>query len=252
MGLDLSSTYFQGMIEETKAFNAILKVIYRESDIKIMVGTTVGSPGVLLRDIFGVNPAIGDVAFLVSFRKCTGYTVSDALHNEEISRKRMSFEQYSSFKGLLYNLRNSLAAGSAPSSIIRPREECSICLNALVEVALPCSHSFCSKCAADWRQNSDTCPCCRNNMIEASCEWQIEDWSQDDLKEQFFSLCKCIDDFLSGLPPVTNSFISSHRILGVTDDHWQIIPSVTTAENRLLESTSFEQSDLKVNKFMGR
>lgn len=240
MGQQLSARYFEQYIEEASAFSAIIRVIYREADVKLLVGTLIYSPGVVLKDY------IGSVKFLITYRRSSGYSVSDALLPDDLSRRVMSYDEYSIFKILLCSLRSALAAGAAPTPAPTRTEECSICLDAAVEVVLPCSHSFCAKCANDWRQNNPTCPCCRENLLEASSDWQLECWSQEDLKQQFSDLCTSITDFLDKLPVATAAILETHRVLDMSDDQWQVILAISNSH----EISHTEESDLKINKFM--
>jgi hypothetical protein len=240
MGQQLSVRYFEQYIEEARAFSAIIKVIYREAEVKLLLGTLVYSPSVVLKDY------IGSVKFLISYRRSSGYSVTDALSHDDWSRRVMSSDDYNKFKILVCNLKSTLAAGAAPTPAVTSYEECSVCLDAAVEVVLPCSHSFCAKCAHDWRQNNPTCPCCRENLLEASSDWQLECWNQEDLKQQFYDLCNSISEFIDTLPVASSAILSTHRVLDMTDDQWRMI--FTRPDAR--DGTHTEDSDLKVNRFM--
>jgi hypothetical protein len=240
MGPQLSKKYFLDHINEARALSGVLKVVYRDSDIKLIVATVAGSPVTVLRDY------LGSVKFVVSFRKCSGYAVSSPMESEEISRKMLTYEQYEAFKKLLYSLRNSLAAGSAPAARV-PAEECSICLDASVEVVLPCTHSFCAKCAKEWRETNPTCPCCRQDLIEnAGEEWQLEDWNEDDLKVQFKAVTQAICDFLDALDLVPPNITETHKVLDIEGDEWEL--AVRAVED--MPEVELDESKEKPCKFM--
>mmetsp|Transcript_1371 Transcript_1371/g.1963 ORF Transcript_1371/g.1963 Transcript_1371/m.1963 type:complete len:243 (+) Transcript_1371:425-1153(+) len=65
--------------------------------------------------------------------------------------------------------------------------ECVICMDADVEILLPCAHGFCSACAQAWVESHNDCPLCRRYMSNNSFrseQWQIETWSQSDTVHQ--------------------------------------------------------------------
>lgn len=65
-------------------------------------------------------------------------------------------------------------------------QECSICMDHCIEVVLPCSHEFCSKCASSWVNVHLHCPLCRIRISRKDAEneqWQLETWSEADVAE---------------------------------------------------------------------
>eukprot|EP00455_Lapot_gusevi_P000805 TRINITY_DN10355_c0_g5_i1.p1 TRINITY_DN10355_c0_g5~~TRINITY_DN10355_c0_g5_i1.p1 ORF type:complete len:311 (+),score=44.58 TRINITY_DN10355_c0_g5_i1:90-935(+) len=42
--------------------------------------------------------------------------------------------------------------------------ECPICMSREADTSLPCLHSFCSQCLADWSKNQKSCPMCRSEV----------------------------------------------------------------------------------------
>ena len=244
MGQKIARAYFIDYINEARALSGVLKVVYRDSDIKLLVATIAGAPVSALKDYLA-----GSVKFVVSYRKCSGYTVASPLESEDIHRKIMTFSEYESLKKLLYSLRNFLAAGSAPSKPKTPGEECSICLDAIVEVVLPCSHSFCAKCAQNWRDTNPTCPCCRQDLLDhAGEEWQLEDWNEDDLKQQFILVTQSISDFLDSLPMLPTTITDSHRVLDIAGDEWELAVPPDAVQ---IPEVAVDEAKVKPSKFMG-
>lgn len=243
MGPQISRSYFMERIEECRALSGVLKVIYRDSDIKLIVATVAGSPMSVLTDYFA-----GKVKFAVSYRRCSGYTVASPLASEEITRKLLTYEQYEFLKKLLYSLRNCLAAGSSPVKPISAAEECAICLDAGVEVVLPCSHSFCSKCAQEWSDSNPTCPCCRQDLIQnAGEEWQLEDWNESDMKAQFLQITQDVIIFLEELPILPPNISETHKILEIEGDEWELAVPQDDDDNPV----ELDESKEKPSKFMG-
>ena len=47
---------------------------------------------------------------------------------------------------------------------------CSYCFYLLLEpVVLPCGHTYCADCIADWRSERSICPCCSKPIIAEPC-----------------------------------------------------------------------------------
>mmetsp|Transcript_28444 Transcript_28444/g.41349 ORF Transcript_28444/g.41349 Transcript_28444/m.41349 type:complete len:318 (-) Transcript_28444:916-1869(-) len=138
-----------------------------------------------------------------------------------ICKKNIKFATYAEFLtilGYLRNLKILLATGSKPNmidscshvrdsmknvhgsdskytNIQKPNQsldlvtdgECLICMDADVEILLPCVHGFCSSCAKLWIESHNDCPVCRMHMSnnDFQCEqWQMETWSQADTADQ--------------------------------------------------------------------
>ncbi|XKL61224.1 hypothetical protein PGB90_008281 [Kerria lacca] len=49
--------------------------------------------------------------------------------------------------------------------------ECCICLERKQEITLPCTHSYCQQCITLWNVNNNTCPVCREVLINRNEEW---------------------------------------------------------------------------------
>lgn len=43
--------------------------------------------------------------------------------------------------------------------------ECSICLDNLSDIMLPCLHAFCSECIVHWQAQQQNCPICRSEIL---------------------------------------------------------------------------------------
>ena len=55
-----------------------------------------------------------------------------------------------------------------------PTDECLICFDNMVDISLPCAHSFCSQCIDTWVSQQRTCPTCREQVTDTQHElWQF-------------------------------------------------------------------------------
>ncbi len=43
--------------------------------------------------------------------------------------------------------------------------ECTICLENLSDIMLPCLHAFCNKCITLWQAKQTNCPVCRSEIL---------------------------------------------------------------------------------------
>jgi len=70
----------------------------------------------------------------------------------------------------LHSTTSNLSASSTEN-------ECCVCMDAAPDVSLPCSHSFCAACVADWNARnagmSGTCPVCRESSGGDGEEWEL-------------------------------------------------------------------------------
>jgi hypothetical protein len=107
-------------------------------------------------------------------------------------------------------------------------DECSICMDASIDIVLPCLHGYCSTCWTDWSSHSSTCPHCRGEIKEKGQDedsgqgrdeiWQFEKWEEADSLTQRAELEASLRSFMMKLPMnFSPSVMSSHRIL--TGDH---------------------------------
>jgi hypothetical protein len=46
-------------------------------------------------------------------------------------------------------------------------------MNSNIQVILPCSHGYCSKCIDDWHKRNDDCPNCRQKIGLNNDQWQL-------------------------------------------------------------------------------
>ncbi|KAL6051196.1 putative aminoacyltransferase, E1 ubiquitin-activating enzyme [Balamuthia mandrillaris] len=67
-------------------------------------------------------------------------------------------------------------------------EECVICMERRAEVALSCTHAFCSACIEEWKRRSTTCPMCRENISQQTDDmWVLTGSSPTSSSPTFFS-----------------------------------------------------------------
>mmetsp|Transcript_416 Transcript_416/g.543 ORF Transcript_416/g.543 Transcript_416/m.543 type:complete len:285 (-) Transcript_416:242-1096(-) len=126
------------------------------------------------------------------------------------------FEFYYVYK-IMKQLRQMLLAGAAPQpserdyesksherfqvNAIESEEECPICMDQRQEIVVAsCLHAYCAECYQEWKDASGTCPNCRLDLQnEVSNDfWQLEQWSQSDLKETIVSMKKSLMDSIRG------------------------------------------------------
>jgi RNA polymerase subunit RPABC4/transcription elongation factor Spt4 len=230
MGQQISSAYFEEEIAEARALSSVLRVVYRRCAIRLLVGALLRAPEAALMDYLA-----REVKYLVSYVPSSGYTVAQALYPDGVVHKALTHDDFASLRAMLYGLHAVLAAGScgarstsaggaltSGSSTRGVTEECPVCLDNIVNVVLPCSHSLCSSCADDVKRNHSTCPVCRQELLlgEAggySGEWVLEDWNQSDVQKDFENHCTIISQFLESLPVVSPAVLSTHRVVALDD-----------------------------------
>jgi hypothetical protein len=229
MGQQISSAYFEEEIAEARALSSVLRVVYRRCAIRLLVGALLRAPEAALMDYFA-----REVKYLVSYVPSSGYTVAQALQSDGVVHKALTHDDFASLRAMLYGLHAVLAAGSCgyrdarsvggastgASSGQEITEECPVCLDNIVNVVLPCTHSLCSSCAEDVKRNHSTCPVCRQELLlgEAggySGEWVLEDWKQIDVQKDFENHCTIIAQFLESLPVVSPAVLSTHRVIAL-------------------------------------
>jgi hypothetical protein len=138
-------------------------------------------------------------------------SVARSISFEGSSYTRISLPTFFHVAKLLSLLRTALENGSQLDTTTRNIEkmydqECQICFESKVEIALPCSHAFCQDCVNKWKarekKNNDattdnaittatSCMLCRtkneenndNDDENGSNNWQLETWSQIDVLE---------------------------------------------------------------------
>ena len=52
--------------------------------------------------------------------------------------------------------------------------ECLICMDAMMEVILPCSHGYCQKCINAWNVRDQDCPTCRQAIGNNLEQWHFD------------------------------------------------------------------------------
>ena len=88
-------------------------------------------------------------------------------------------------------------------------EECPICLDAVVEVVLPCSHGFCRDCVRSWEGLSSTCPVCRGVTArsEAGEQWELLDARTSTVLERDGTYAAMAASFLEGLSAAADACV---------------------------------------------
>jgi hypothetical protein len=245
MGQHISAVYFQQYVNEAKELSNLLRVVYRDANITLLLATASGAPTLVLSDY------LGSVKFSVTYRKCSGYALSSPLESDHTTSKLMTYDEYAELREILLRLKNALSTGArvkAPAS--EGDDECSICMNSTVQVVLPCSHAFCSKCAADWTDSNPTCPCCRQPQEGGSAEtqeWQLEDWGEKEQKAEFSSICVAVENFLDMLPLMPVSISETHKSVQLNSDSWKALLTLMGP----IDEEHTEVETVKPNKFMG-
>ena len=90
-----------------------------------------------------------------------------------------------------------------------PETECPICFDNVVEIVLPCSHSFCRQCATEWQRSAPTggCPLCRGESGGGSipAEWELTEPEEvlNATASHMGDLARAADTFVRSLPAVT-------------------------------------------------
>ena len=91
---------------------------------------------------------------------------------------------------------------------------CPICFELIDDlIKLECNHSFCKNCINKWRQNANTCPCCRKN-INLEKESSIYGTYQG---------CSIIEGNLYGFRPTLSKYLSDEKILSCTENGHQFV-----------------------------
>lgn len=100
-------------------------------------------------------------------------------------------------------------------------DECSICMDASIDIVLPCLHGYCSSCWDDWSSQNSTCPHCRGEVNQSPGGgggpediWQFESWNESDIQSQLETLTQKLREFVTTLPvDLTREMMSCHRVL---------------------------------------
>lgn len=99
--------------------------------------------------------------------------------------------------------------------------ECSICMDAGIDILLPCLHGYCSICWEDWKSHSNTCPQCRGEISPSGKEnvgnddfWQFENWNEKDMELQLKQLAlKIRGRILEIKVNLSPEIMNSHRVI---------------------------------------
>jgi hypothetical protein len=71
---------------------------------------------------------------------------------------------------------SALRANDAPINESASTDECGICMDSAIEIALPCLHSYCKNCYDEWTAEHATCPMCRASTSGIENDiWQFTD-----------------------------------------------------------------------------
>lgn len=167
---------------------------------------------------------------------------NDDSFSHELAKKVLTCDNFILLRRLCYELEaiaalgpqhrdtqtaGALKAGDKRSVSFDP-DECSICMDAAIDIVLPCLHGYCSACWEDWSTHSNTCPHCRDE-VKDSCQsagqggagaggqqdiWQLENWGEADTETQRAEVEGSLRRFVSLLPMnFSAEVMTSHRIL---------------------------------------
>jgi molybdenum cofactor biosynthesis enzyme MoaA len=75
-------------------------------------------------------------------------------------------------------------------------DECPLCMDAQVEISLPCTHSFCQSCIRQWNLTSTTCPSCRRDTNMNNSKYQDQTWVLQDAPLTQAEVAQQIYDFI--------------------------------------------------------
>ncbi|PRP88832.1 hypothetical protein PROFUN_00300 [Planoprotostelium fungivorum] len=73
--------------------------------------------------------------------------------------------------------------------------DCIICFEKKADIALQCTHAFCSDCLKEWKQRSQTCPVCRAQLSALSKpdeDWVLMGNGKLNKLDEFAFLANCL------------------------------------------------------------
>jgi hypothetical protein len=149
MGQEFSKLKFQRQISECVALNQVIKLIFRGISVHVVTGVAEGCGETI------------PMPFLLFSR--LDFENADENESDENERddstsqenplilKSLDLQQFRFLRRYILELHKLFQCGATlennpQHSRFSTGEECPICLDANVEVVLPCTHSFCSKC----------------------------------------------------------------------------------------------------------
>jgi hypothetical protein len=148
MGQEFSKLKFQRQISECVSINQVMKYIFHGLSVHVVTGAADGCGETI------------PMPFLLISRS-DFETEDESEENEEndsssqesrLVMKSLDLQQFRLLRRYILELHKLFQCGatlennSQQNSHFSNGEECPICLDANVEVVLPCTHSFCSKC----------------------------------------------------------------------------------------------------------
>jgi hypothetical protein len=195
------SILFPRAIAIASEMENMLKVLYRDVEVKVFAAKILHKPISVIFDIFG------NYKFIIIYRPINLLGVSEKQH-----QKVANIEDIRRLHTMLKTLENLLGAGSTMNTTLT-LDECALCMDNHINTVLPCLHAFCEKCCSEWRGTNPTCPSCREELISPRDDWMLEQWTESDLKVAFVHYCRNIDVYVSSLDNVTDESLVSHKIL---------------------------------------
>ena len=256
MGQKLSKKVLQKHIIEANKMENILQNIFDDMSIRLNVftGKVLHDPKVAISDFVGwvkylviYNPELvkvtddeeseNDVKFSETAETLNNY---DCQSSHQLRKKVLTCENFLYLRRLCYEYERLIETGTQKSTEVINNDnnvetkrkisafdpdECSICMDASIDIVLPCLHGYCSVCWEDWSTHSQTCPHCRGEVKECGSSqqthhkatddiWQYESWSESDMNTQLLKLKQKIVDNLTTVPSdLTREMMHSHCIL---------------------------------------
>jgi len=122
----------------------------------------------------------------------------------------------------LQDLKGAVSSLEKANPVHKREDECPICMDRPVSIALACGHAFCKECEMEWLvgEGRGTCPLCRSQESEHN-EWVLNNQDQearddDEVVQHAEAVVSRVLTFLSSLPTVSLvvfSFAFSYRSL---------------------------------------
>lgn len=256
MGQKLSKKVLQRHISEATKMERILQEVLDDASLRL----TVFTGKVDHAPIVAISDFVGWVKYLVIYNPSSvENVVSDRFLDEspnrndqsqQLKKKVLTCRNFLILRRLCYEYMHVLDIGtrnaSAEISAISDEytgqvklkagqkrvdsfdpDECSICMDASIDIVLPCLHGYCSACWDDWSSHNSTCPYCRGEVKDSKGQssehvthdgqediWQYESWDEGDMKTQLQKIKVNIMENLMNSPfELTKELMTSHSIL---------------------------------------